>query len=217
MATGHCGNGLYSIIRSGDARLAMMDEQIASSVKRHTPISGAVFRKAGWVLAWGPFRRELIPMMSEAPHWAQRPQPPDGRLTLRHQTYMAPRRSNGCCPSASPPLPRAGRDRYSVEPTPGCLAGLFRRNAGLTGLVDRMETQGWARMRDLPDRRTIRLAPRCRRGKLDGSCPSTQGSGRVFGGLARAAGELSRPLRRCDRWCSSRSAWTRTLRGWSPA
>lgn len=49
----------------------------------------------------------------------------------------------------------------SVEPmTPGRLAGMLAQETqSLTGLVDRMEAQGWVeRRRDLPDRRTIRLA-----------------------------------------------------------
>ena len=51
--------------------------------------------------------------------------------------------------------------KFSAEPmTPGRLAGLLAQETqSLTGLVDRMESQGWVqRMRDLPDRRTIRLA-----------------------------------------------------------
>jgi DNA-binding MarR family transcriptional regulator len=51
--------------------------------------------------------------------------------------------------------------KLTPEPmTPGRLAGLLAQETqSLTGLVDRMEAQGWVqRMRDLPDRRTIRLA-----------------------------------------------------------
>lgn len=51
--------------------------------------------------------------------------------------------------------------QLSDEPmTPGRLAGLLAQETqSLTGLVDRMEAQGWVeRRRDLPDRRTIRLS-----------------------------------------------------------
>jgi DNA-binding MarR family transcriptional regulator len=79
--------------------------------------------------------------------------------------------------------------RYSLEPmTPGRLAGLLAQETqSLTGLVDRMEAQGWVvRMRDLPDRRTIRLAlTPAGEEKLDEIMPfNARAAAEVFGGLA---------------------------------
>jgi DNA-binding MarR family transcriptional regulator len=90
--------------------------------------------------------------------------------------------------------------RYSVEPmTPGRLAGLLAQETqSLTGLVDRMEAQGWvARMRDLPDRRTIRLAlTPAGEAKLNEIMPfNARAAAEVFGGLAPGRlAELSRLL-----------------------
>src|SRR5215218_4396213 len=85
--------------------------------------------------------------------------------TLLYQTYTAIFKTmeRALLPlGVSPPQAFAlAAIKLSAEPmTPGRLAGLLAQETqSLTGLVDRMEAQGWVqRMRDLPDRRTIRLA-----------------------------------------------------------
>lgn len=85
--------------------------------------------------------------------------------TLLYQTYTAIFKTmeRALLPlGVSPPQAFAlAAIKLSAEPmTPGRLAGLLAQETqSLTGLVDRMEAQGWVqRIRDLPDRRTIRLA-----------------------------------------------------------
>jgi DNA-binding MarR family transcriptional regulator len=78
--------------------------------------------------------------------------------------------------------------KLSTEPmTPGRLAALLAQETqSLTGLVDRMEAQGWVRrMRDLPDRRTIRLALTADgEAKLAEVMPRNElAAGQVFAGL----------------------------------
>lgn len=84
--------------------------------------------------------------------------------TLLYQTYTAIFKTmerallpNGISPPQAFALVAI---KHSAEPmTPGRLAGLLAQETqSLTGLVDRMEAQGWVtRARDLPDRRSIRL------------------------------------------------------------
>ncbi len=85
--------------------------------------------------------------------------------TLLYQTYTAIFKTmeRELLPlGVSPPQAFAlAAIKLSLEPmTPGRLAALLAQETqSLTGLVDRMEAQGWVqRIRDLPDRRTIRLA-----------------------------------------------------------
>ena len=85
--------------------------------------------------------------------------------TLLYQTYTAIFKTmeRALLPiGVSPPQAFAlAAIKLSAEPmTPGRLAGMLAQETqSLTGLVDRMESQGWVkRVRDLPDRRTIRLA-----------------------------------------------------------
>ena len=85
--------------------------------------------------------------------------------TLLYQTYTAIFKTmeRALLPlGISPPQAFAlAAIKLSPEPmTPGRLAELLAQETqSLTGLVDRMEAQGWVqRVRDLPDRRTIRLA-----------------------------------------------------------
>lgn len=88
----------------------------------------------------------------------------------------------------------------SSEPmTPGRLAALLAQETqSLTGLIDRMEAQGWVRRRrDLPDRRTIRLAlTEAGEAKLAEVMPlSTHASEEAFAGLdADRLAELVRIL-----------------------
>lgn len=84
--------------------------------------------------------------------------------TLLYQTYTAIFKAmeRALLPiGVSPPQAFAlAAIQQSEEPmTPGRLAGLLAQETqSLTGLVDRMEAQGWVeRVRDLPDRRSIRL------------------------------------------------------------
>jgi DNA-binding MarR family transcriptional regulator len=113
--------------------------------------------------------------------------------TLLYQTYTAIFKTmeRALLPlGISPPQAFAlAAIRYSVEPmTPGRLAGLLAQETqSLTGLVDRMELQGWVtRMRDLPDRRTIRLALTPEgEAKLDEVMPfNTKAAQDVFAGLS---------------------------------
>lgn len=113
--------------------------------------------------------------------------------TLLYQTYTAIFKTieRALLPlGISPPQAFAlAAIRYSAEPmTPGRLAGLLAQETqSLTGLVDRMEAQGWvARMRDLPDRRTIRLAlTAAGEAKLEEIMPfNARAAAEVFGGLA---------------------------------
>jgi DNA-binding MarR family transcriptional regulator len=124
--------------------------------------------------------------------------------TLLYQTYTAIFKTmeRALLPlGISPPQAFAlAAIRFSEEPmTPGRLAGLLAQETqSLTGLVDRMEAQGWvARMRDLPDRRTIRLAlTPAGEAKLDEVMPyNDKAADEVFVGLTpdRLA-ELSRIL-----------------------
>ena len=124
--------------------------------------------------------------------------------TLLYQTYTAIFKTmeRALLPlGISPPQAFAlAAIRFSEEPmTPGRLAGLLAQETqSLTGLVDRMEAQGWvARMRDLPDRRTIRLAlTPAGEAKLDEVMPyNAKAADEVFVGLTpdRLA-ELSRIL-----------------------
>jgi DNA-binding MarR family transcriptional regulator len=90
--------------------------------------------------------------------------------------------------------------KLSSEPmTPGRLAALLAQETqSLTGLVDRMEAQGLVqRMRDLPDRRTIRLAlTAAGEAKLAAVMPrNEQIAAQVFAGLnARRLAALTRLL-----------------------
>jgi DNA-binding MarR family transcriptional regulator len=91
--------------------------------------------------------------------------PPMAAWTLLYQTYTAIFKTmeRTLQPhGVSPPQAFAlAAIKLTPEPmTPGRLAELLAQETqSLTGLVDRMEAQGWVqRMRDLPDRRTIRLA-----------------------------------------------------------
>ena len=90
--------------------------------------------------------------------------------------------------------------KLSSEPmTPGRLAALLAQETqSLTGLVDRMEAQGLVqRIRDLPDRRTIRLALTVAgEAKLAEVLPrNEQIAEQVFAGLhARRLAELTRIL-----------------------
>lgn len=105
-------------------------------------------------------------MTSDAPHREPRTLGPEMTAwTLLYQTYTAIFKTmeRALLPlGISPPQAFAlAAIQLSDEPmTPGRLAGLLAQETqSLTGLVDRMEAQGWVqRMRDLPDRRTIRLA-----------------------------------------------------------
>jgi len=87
--------------------------------------------------------------------------------------------------------------KLSREPmTPGRLAALLAQETqSLTGLVDRMEAQGWVqRMRDLPDRRAIRLTlTAAGEAKLAELMPrNEQAAEQVFAGLnARRLAELT--------------------------
>jgi DNA-binding MarR family transcriptional regulator len=112
--------------------------------------------------------------------------------TLLYQTYTAIFKTveRALLPlGISPPQAFAlSAIRYSVEPmTPGRLAGILAQETqSLTGLVDRMEAQGWVtRMRDLPDRRTIRLALTADgEAKLDEVMPfNAKAAAEVFAGL----------------------------------
>jgi len=124
--------------------------------------------------------------------------------TLLYQTYTAIFKTmeRALLPlGISPPQAFAlAAIKYSVEPmTPGRLAGLLAQETqSLTGLVDRMEAQGWvARMRDLPDRRTIRLAlTAAGDAKLDEVMPfNAKAAEEVFAGLSAARlAQLSRIL-----------------------
>jgi DNA-binding MarR family transcriptional regulator len=124
--------------------------------------------------------------------------------TLLYQTYTAIFKTmeRALLPlGISPPQAFAlAAIRYSTEPmTPGRLAGLLAQETqSLTGLVDRMEAQGWvARMRDLPDRRTIRLAlTDAGEAKLDEVMPhNAKAAQEIFAGLTTARlGQLSRIL-----------------------
>ena len=124
--------------------------------------------------------------------------------TLLYQTYTAIFKTmeRALLPlGISPPQAFAlAAIRLSEEPmTPGRLAGLLAQETqSLTGLVDRMEGQGWvARMRDLPDRRTIRLALTAQgEAKLDEVMPfNAKAADEVFAGLtAERLAELSRIL-----------------------
>ncbi len=115
--------------------------------------------------------------------------------TLLYQTYTAIFKTmeRALLPlGISPPQAFAlSAIRYSVEPmTPGRLAGILAQETqSLTGLVDRMEGQGWVtRMRDLPDRRTIRLAlTPDGEAKLDEVMPfNAKAAEEVFAGLTPA-------------------------------
>jgi DNA-binding MarR family transcriptional regulator len=115
--------------------------------------------------------------------------------TLLYQTYTAIFKTmeRALLPlGISPPQAFAlAAIRLSEEPmTPGRLAGLLAQETqSLTGLVDRMEAQGWvARMRDLPDRRTIRLALTPEgEAKLDEVMPfNVKAAEEVFAGLTPA-------------------------------
>jgi DNA-binding MarR family transcriptional regulator len=124
--------------------------------------------------------------------------------TLLYQTYTAIFKTmeRALLPiGVSPPQAFAlAAIRFSEEAmTPGRLAGLLAQETqSLTGLVDRMEAQGWVRrMRDLPDRRTIRLAlTEAGEAKLDEVIPLNGKAAReVFAGLTDARLEdLSRIL-----------------------
>ena len=112
--------------------------------------------------------------------------------TLLYQTYTAIFKTMERALLAlgiSPPQAFAlAAIRYSAEPmTPGRLAGLLAQETqSLTGLVDRMEAQGWVeRKRDLPDRRTIRLAlTAAGEAKLDEITPfNEKAADEVFAGL----------------------------------
>jgi DNA-binding MarR family transcriptional regulator len=147
----------------------------------------------------------MIPMTSESAAAAPSGLSPQMvAWTLLYQTYTAIFKTieRALLPlGISPPQAFAlAAIRYSTEPmTPGRLAGLLAQETqSLTGLVDRMEAQGWvARMRDLPDRRTIRLAlTAAGEAKLDEIMPfNTKAADEVFSGLAPGRlAELSRLL-----------------------
>jgi DNA-binding MarR family transcriptional regulator len=113
--------------------------------------------------------------------------------TLLYQTYTAIFKTmeRALLPlGISPPQAFAlSAIRYSLEPmTPGRLAGILAQETqSLTGLVDRMEAQGWVtRMRDLPDRRTIRLALTADgEAKLDEVMPfNAKAAEEIFAGLS---------------------------------
>ena len=115
--------------------------------------------------------------------------------TLLYQTYTAIFKTmeRALLPiGVSPPQAFAlAAIKLSAEPmTPGRLAGLLAQETqSLTGLVDRMESQGWVkRVRDLPDRRTIRLAlTAAGEAKLDQLLPhSAIAADEVFAGLSPA-------------------------------
>ena len=124
--------------------------------------------------------------------------------TLLYQTYTAIFKTmeRALLPlGISPPQAFAlAAIRLSAEPmTPGRLAGLLAQETqSLTGLVDRMEAQGWvARVRDLPDRRTIRLAlTKAGESKLDEVMPfNVKAADEVFAGLTpERLSELTRIL-----------------------
>lgn len=124
--------------------------------------------------------------------------------TLLYQTYTAIFKSmeRSLLPHRiSPPQAFAlAAIQYSEEPmTPGRLAGLLAQETqSLTGLVDRMEAQGWVeRKRDLPDRRSIRLAlTAAGEAKLAEVMPlNVQAAEQMFAGLSPARlAELSQIL-----------------------
>ena len=124
--------------------------------------------------------------------------------TLLYQTYTAIFKTmeRALLPlDVSPPQAFAlAAIRFSTDPmTPGRLAGLLAQETqSLTGLVDRMEAHGWVqRMRDLPDRRTIRLAlTAAGEAKLDELLPlNAAAANEVFAGLnAARLADLSRIL-----------------------
>lgn len=124
--------------------------------------------------------------------------------TLLYQTYTAIFKSmeRALLPHRiSPPQAFAlAAIHFSDEPmTPGRLAGLLAQETqSLTGLVDRMEAQGWVeRKRDLPDRRSIRLAlTEAGEAKLDEVMPlNVQAAEAMFAGLSVARlDELSQIL-----------------------
>ncbi|MGH2584033.1 MAG: MarR family winged helix-turn-helix transcriptional regulator [Dehalococcoidia bacterium] len=130
--------------------------------------------------------------------------PPMIAWTLLYQTYTAVFKTmeRALLPlGISPPQAFAlAAIYYTTEPmTPGRLAGLLAQETqSLTGLVDRMETQGWVtRRRDLPDRRTIRLAlTPAGEAKLDEVMPfNAKAAAEVFAGLTpNRLAELSRTL-----------------------
>jgi DNA-binding MarR family transcriptional regulator len=124
--------------------------------------------------------------------------------TLLYQTYTAIFKTmeRALLPlGVSPPQAFAlAAIKLTPEPmTPGRLAGLLAQETqSLTGLVDRMEAQGWVqRMRDLPDRRTIRLAlTPAGEAKLNEVMPlNARAAEEVFAGITAARlADLSRIL-----------------------
>ena len=135
-------------------------------------------------------------MTSNAPQKEPRTLGPEMTAwTLLYQTYTAIFKTmeRALLPlGISPPQAFAlAAIQLSDEPmTPGRLAGLLAQETqSLTGLVDRMEAQGWVqRMRDLPDRRTIRLAlTPAGEAKLNEVMPfNVKAAEEVFAGLTTA-------------------------------
>lgn len=89
--------------------------------------------------------------------------------------------------------------------TPSRLAHqLTQETQSVTGLIDRMEKQGWVRrVRDLPDRRAIRIELTAEgAAKLDGTlAPSAALTERMFGSLS--ASETAQFIALLDRVCQS--------------